>query len=154
MGSKAVGQKVKFKMLLVLQMFTILDSFREGKRLNVRLVIKEFTCLFLLLAAVMMPLSFLPDVGAAMSVSALNPSSGNVGTSVQVLSNLTTANGTYQVLFDDSIVRVNEKRKKDSIAKIRHRNNKDTIITPTCYSKPVKTCYKPVYNPEKNKEPK
>src|SRR4030042_648267 len=104
MGSKAVGQKVKFKMLLVLQMFTILDSFREGKRLNVRLVIKEFTCLFLLLAAVMMPLSFLPDVGAAMSVSALNPSSGNVGTSVQVLSNLTTANGTYQVLFDDSIV--------------------------------------------------
>jgi hypothetical protein len=85
-------------------MFTILDSFGEGKRLNVRLVIKEFTCLFLLLAAVMMPLSFLPDVGAAMNVSALNPSSGNVGTSVQVLSNLTTANGTYQVLFDASIV--------------------------------------------------
>lgn len=85
-------------------MFTILDSFGEGKRLNVRLVIKEFTCLFLLLAAVMMPLSFLPDVGAAMNVSALNPSSGNVGTSVQVLSNLTTANGTYQVLFDTSIV--------------------------------------------------
>ena len=72
--------------------------------MNVRLVIKEFTCLFLLLAAVMMPLSFLPDVGAAMNVSALNPSSGNVGTSVQVLSNLTTANGTYQVLFDASIV--------------------------------------------------
>jgi hypothetical protein len=85
-------------------MFTILDSFGEGKRLKVRLVIKEFTCLFLLLAAVMMPLSFLPDVGAAMNVSALNPSSGNVGTSVQVLSNLTTANGTYQVLFDTSIV--------------------------------------------------
>lgn len=85
-------------------MFTILDSFGEGKRLNARLVIKEFTCLFLLLAAVMMPLSFLPDVGAAMNVSALNPSSGNVGTSVQVLSNLTTANGTYQVLFDTSIV--------------------------------------------------
>ena len=106
MGRKAVGQKVKFKMLLVLQMFTLLDSFREGKRLNVRLVIKEFTCLFLLLAAVMMPLSFLPDVGAAMSVSALNPSSGNVGTSVQVLSNLTTANGPYQVLFDDSIVAI------------------------------------------------
>jgi len=85
-------------------MFTILDSFGEGKRLNARLVIKEFACLFLLLAAVMMPLSFLPDVGAAMNVSALNPSSGNVGTSVQVLSNLTTANGTYQVLFDTSIV--------------------------------------------------
>jgi len=104
MKGKDKNEKVKFKMLPVLHMFTILDVFDEGKRLNLWLNIKRLSCLFLVLTAVMMPLSFLPSAGATMNVFALNPSSGNVGTSVEVSSNLTTADGKYQVRFDDSVV--------------------------------------------------
>jgi hypothetical protein len=39
-----------------------------------------------------------------MAISSMVPSSGIVGTSVQLLSNLTTANGTYEIRFDDFLV--------------------------------------------------
>ena len=91
-------------MLPVLHMFTILNVFDEGKRLKVRLRTKQLTCLFLVLTAVVIPLSFLPGAVATMNVFSVNPSQGNVGASVQVSSNLTTADGRYEVRFDNSTV--------------------------------------------------
>jgi hypothetical protein len=91
-------------MLPVLHMFTILDVFDEGKRLKVRLKIKQLTCLFLVLAAIVMPLSFLPVAMATMNVFSVTPSQGNVGASVQVSSNLTTSDGRYEIRFDNSTV--------------------------------------------------
>lgn len=91
-------------MLPVLHMFTILDVFDEGKHLNLWPNMKRILCLFLAITVVMMHFSFLPSAGATMNVFTLNPSSGGVGTSVEVSSNLTTADGKYQVRFDNSVV--------------------------------------------------
>jgi hypothetical protein len=43
-----------------------------------------------------------------------------------------------QKLVDDSIANINEQRKKDSLAKIKHKKKHP------CYMPPKKTCYAPV----------
>ena len=68
------------------------------------LKIKQLTCLLLVLATVMMPLSLMPSAVATMTMFSLIPSEGNVGVSVQVSSNLTTTDGRYEIRFDDSVV--------------------------------------------------
>ena len=47
--------------------------------------------------------------------------------------------------IQDSVAGVTEKRMKDSVARIKHKTK--TQIKPVCY-RPVKTCYKPVQNPD------
>lgn len=91
-------------MLPVLHMFTIFNVFDEGKRLKARLKIKQLTCLFLVLTAVVTSLSFLPSTVATMTVFSVSPSQGNVGASIQVSSNLTTADGKYEIRFDSNAV--------------------------------------------------
>jgi hypothetical protein len=56
------------------------------------------------LTLAVMSLSLLPNVQAGIAVTSMTPTSGTVGTSVQLISNLTTANGTYQIRFDDALV--------------------------------------------------
>lgn len=98
------GQKVKFKMHPALEMFTILDVWFEGRRLaKIRLRAKQLMCLFLMLTSVLLGFSFLPRAGAAVQVFSLSPVTGNVGANVTVTANLTTTNGTYNVMFDGTV---------------------------------------------------
>jgi hypothetical protein len=66
--------------------------------------IGQLTCLLLLLTVAVMSLSLLPRVQAGIAITSIVPTSGTVGTSVQLVSNLTTANGTYQIRFDDALM--------------------------------------------------
>jgi hypothetical protein len=77
---------------------------REKRLVKITLKTEQLTCLLLLLTLVVMSLSLLPKVQAGMTITSMAPTSGTVGASVQLLSNLTTANGTYQILFDDALV--------------------------------------------------
>jgi len=51
-----------------------------------------------------MAISFVPQAVAATSISSLNPTSASVGTQVQLLANITTANAGYEVRFDDNVL--------------------------------------------------
>ena len=62
--------------------------------------VKSFTVLLLILASVLMSLSFLRVAEAETKIISITPSSGNVGTSVQLLANMSTLNGTYVIQFD------------------------------------------------------
>ncbi len=104
MKGKDKEKKVKFKMFPVLHMFTIFNVLDEGKRLKATLKFKQLTCLFLVLTAVVMPFSSMPRALATMTVFSVTPTQGNVGTNVGVSSNLTTADGRYEIRFDDYLV--------------------------------------------------
>ncbi len=62
--------------------------------------IKSLTFLLLILTSALLFISFLHEVRAETKVISINPSSGYVGTSVQLTANITTVNGTYLVQFD------------------------------------------------------
>jgi hypothetical protein len=66
--------------------------------------VKRLACLILILTSGLVTLSLLPKAAAGMSILALTPDTGNVGTVVTVTANLTTANGTYDVYFDQELV--------------------------------------------------
>jgi hypothetical protein len=71
---------------------------------KITLKIEQLTCLLLLLTVAVMSLSLLPKVQAGIAITSIVPTSGTVGTSVRLVSNLTTANGTYQIRFDDALM--------------------------------------------------
>jgi len=77
----------------------------EGKRLaKFRFKVKRLTCLFLIFAFTVVSLSLLPSVRAGIEISLMTPASGTVGTPVQLTGNLTTADGIFEIRFDDDIV--------------------------------------------------
>jgi hypothetical protein len=99
-------QKVKFKMFTALEMFTTLNVDYEGKSLAkiTSRRVRQSAFLFLILAYTLTTLSLLPFVRATMAISSITPSSGNVGTQVQMAANLTTTGGRYEVRFDSDVV--------------------------------------------------
>jgi hypothetical protein len=106
-ASEVAGEKVKFKMGPVLEMFTILDVRFEGRRLaKIRLRAKQLTCLFLILTSVLLGFSFLPRASATMQVPSLSEVIGYVGDNVTLSGNLTTTNGPYNVTFGGAVVAV------------------------------------------------
>jgi len=87
----------------VLEMFTILSTMYEGKRLERSLFrkIKPLAFMFLILSSVIFVFSFLPKVEAQTTIISLDPSSGHVNATVQLTANISKANGTFQVMFDE-----------------------------------------------------
>jgi hypothetical protein len=66
--------------------------------------IERMTCLVLILTSGLITLSILPKAVAGTSILGVNPSIGNVGTLVAVTANVTTANGSYDVYFDQDLI--------------------------------------------------
>ena len=62
--------------------------------------IKPLTLTILILASATITFLSLPYVKAETQIISLNPSSGYVGTTVQIIANLTTENGQYRLKFD------------------------------------------------------
>jgi len=90
-------------MFPIVEVFTILNSNYEGKHL-VKLQlrkIKSLTFLLLILASTIVTLSFLSRVKAETEIISMAPSSGYVGTSVQLGGNISTSNGQYILQFDE-----------------------------------------------------
>jgi len=87
----------------VLEMFTILSTMFEGKRLEQSLFrkIKPLVFMFLILSSIILTFSSLPKVEAQTSIISLDPPSGHVNATVQLTANISTVNGTFQVVFDE-----------------------------------------------------
>jgi len=68
---------------------------------------ESLTCLLIVFASVFAGLSLLSEVKATTPVISLTPLSGNVGSNVQLVGNITTANGTFQVLWDSNLLLLN-----------------------------------------------
>lgn len=66
--------------------------------------IEQLMSLALILSLSLMMLSFSSRAFGAMGISKVDPSSGGVGTQVQITANQTTANGEYKLFFDDQLV--------------------------------------------------
>lgn len=60
--------------------------------------------LLIILGSVIMSFSFLPSVKAETTILSINPSSGSVGTLVQLNGNISTPNGRYIIKFDEDEV--------------------------------------------------
>ena len=87
----------------VLEMLTILSRMCEGKRLEKSPLrkIKPLAFMFLVLSSILLTFPFLPKAEAQTSIISLNPSSGHVNDTVQLTANISTVNGTFQVMFDE-----------------------------------------------------
>jgi hypothetical protein len=86
----------------VLEMFTILSTMYEGKRLEQSLFrkIKPLAFMFLILSSLILTFSSLPKAEAQMGI-VLNPSSGPVNETVQLTANISKSNGEFRVMFDE-----------------------------------------------------
>jgi len=69
--------------------------------------VKSLTCLLLILTSAFVGFSFLPRVKGEMAVPSLTPTSGKVGSTMQLAGNLTTPNGTFQVFWDLTLLLLN-----------------------------------------------
>jgi hypothetical protein len=87
----------------VLEMFTILTTMYEGKHLEQSLVrkVKLLAFMFLISSSLLLTFSSLPKAEAQTTIISLNPSTGNVGATVQLMANITNVNDTFQVMFDE-----------------------------------------------------
>lgn len=65
---------------------------------------ESLICLLLIFTSAFVGLSILQEVKAATVVISLAPVTGNVGTAMQLVANLTTANGTFRVFWDNSVL--------------------------------------------------
>jgi hypothetical protein len=63
--------------------------------------LKSSTCILVMLISAVVFLSFSATVEAQTNIGSLNPTSGNVGVSVQLLANISTQDGRYMVKFDE-----------------------------------------------------
>ena len=61
----------------------------------------EFSTIILLVLTFTVMTSFFPKAKAETEIISIAPSSGNVGTSVQLIANISTENGEYTVKFDE-----------------------------------------------------
>ena len=66
--------------------------------------IERLMSLALILSLSLMMLSFSSRAFGAMEISKVDPSSGGVGTQVQITANQTTADGEYNIFFDNQLV--------------------------------------------------
>ena len=64
--------------------------------------IKPLTFLLLFLTSTIMTFSFLSGVKAETKIISINPSSGNVGATVQLIANITTVDGQYKIMFEEN----------------------------------------------------
>jgi hypothetical protein len=62
--------------------------------------IQQLTLLTIIITTVFMAVSLLPRTRASIVISAVDPSSGPVGTTTQVTASLATVNGTYEIRYD------------------------------------------------------
>ena len=62
--------------------------------------IRSLTIFLLILTFIVITLSFLPKAKAETKIVSLDPSSGNVGTTVQLIANISTPNGLYKISFN------------------------------------------------------
>jgi hypothetical protein len=87
----------------VLEMFTILSTMYEGKRLEQSPFrkIKPLVFMFLILSSFILTFSSLPMAEAQTSIISLSPSSGTVNETVQLTANISTSNGGFSVMFDE-----------------------------------------------------
>lgn len=90
-------------MLPVLEMSTNLNELNEGKHLTKPLFtkIKPLAILLIILISTMITLSFLPETKAETKIISITPSSGHVGTTVQLMGNISTEGGQYILWFDE-----------------------------------------------------
>ncbi len=65
---------------------------------------ESLLCLLLVLTSVFVAVSFLPRVKAATTIILMTPVAGNVGTTIYLTANITSANGTFQILWDDRVI--------------------------------------------------
>jgi hypothetical protein len=92
-------------MLPVLEVFTLLDVWYEGKRLT-KLPFRKIRALgflFLVLVSMVTVISFLPKTEAATSIT-LSPSEGHVGAKFDVRATINTSNAMYEIFWDDNRV--------------------------------------------------
>ena len=62
---------------------------------------KTVVCLLIILTSVIISFSLLHSAKAETTIISINPTSGNVGTLVQLNGNISTPNGCYIVKFDE-----------------------------------------------------
>jgi len=92
-------------MLPVLEVFTLLDVWYEGKRLMKQPFRNVGALGFLLLVLVSMVavVSFLPNAKAATSIL-LSPSEGHVGARFNVTATINSSNAKYEIFWGDNLV--------------------------------------------------
>jgi hypothetical protein len=97
-----VGQKVKFKMFPVLEVFTILHVNYEGKRLirSPFRKVRFLMFLLLILSSTILTFSFLPHVSAEAKILAMTPALAQVGSNIHLTATISNANGSYTVYED------------------------------------------------------
>ncbi len=97
---------VKFKMLPVVEVVTILSTKREGKHLMKLMPrkIKPLTFLLLTLTLAVTSLSLLTQANAETKIITITPQEGNVGTTLQLTANISTTDGQYRIMFDENEV--------------------------------------------------
>lgn len=90
-------------MFLVLEVFTTLNGINEGKCLTKPFLTRmtSITILLLILTLTAITFSFLPNAEAETKIISITPSSGYVGTTVQLRATIDTENGQYIVRFDE-----------------------------------------------------
>ena len=57
-----------------------------------------------MLTSIVVSFSLLPSVRAVAEITLITPVSGNVGTNVQLMANLTTADGGFEIRFDEDLL--------------------------------------------------
>jgi len=91
-------------MLPALEVFTIFNVDYEGKNLAGFPIRKVKSAIFLTLIIVsaMMTFSILPRVNAETTIISLDPAVGYVNSTVHLKGNITTPNGLYKILWDNT----------------------------------------------------
>ena len=91
-------------MLSVIRLFTSSMIGHEGECLMVSLkIVKSTMVLFLVLTSIMVAVSFAPSARASTSITSMTPTSGEVGSTVYLQANITTADGPFEVRFDTAV---------------------------------------------------
>lgn len=91
-------------MLSVIRLFTSSMIGHEGECLIVSLkTVKSMMVLFLILTSIMVAVSFAPSARASISIASMTPTSGEVGSTVYLQANITTADGPFEVRFDTAV---------------------------------------------------
>lgn len=92
-------------MVSALEMFTIHCNVEGESLANLSTrKLKTVTLLILTITFAASFLSTLPNANAAVFIISMSPFTGNVGTSVSFQANITTVNGSYTVLFDNTTI--------------------------------------------------
>jgi hypothetical protein len=76
---------------------------------------ESLACLLLVLTSVFVAISFLPQAEGSTAVISMIPTNGNVGQVVQFVANISTANGTYQILWDNYALTANASATGNSV---------------------------------------